>query len=75
MLLQSLRALSKAPGGAGTIWKYLEALARATAVPGRVAYGIRTGLHFADVDHVSNLVVSNQRSEAPENHRTECNPF
>ena len=49
MLLQSLRALCKAPGGAGSIWKYLEALARATGVSGRFAYGFRTELHFADV--------------------------
>ena len=48
MLLQSLRALSKAPGGAGSIWKYLEALVRATGVSGRFAYGFRTELNFAD---------------------------
>jgi len=48
MLLQSLRALCKALGGAGSIWKHLEALARATGVPGRFAYGFRTELHFAD---------------------------
>jgi len=48
MLLQNLRALSKAPGGAGSIWKYFEALARATGVSGRFAYGFRTELHFAD---------------------------
>jgi hypothetical protein len=48
MLLQSLRALCKAPGGAGSIWKYLEALVRATAVSGRFAYGFQTDLHFAD---------------------------
>ena len=49
MLLHSLRAFCKAPGGAGSIWKYLEALARATGVSGRFAYGFRTELHFADV--------------------------
>jgi hypothetical protein len=48
MLLQSLRALCKAPGGAGSIWKYLAALVRATGVPGRFAYGFWTELHFAD---------------------------
>jgi len=48
MLLQSLRALCKAPVGAGSIWKYLEALMRATGVSGRFAYGFRTELHFAD---------------------------
>jgi len=49
MLLQSLRAHCKAPGGAGSICKYLEALARAIGVSGRFAYGFRTELHFADV--------------------------
>jgi len=49
IFLQSLRALCKAPLGAGSIWKYLEALARATGVLGRFAYGFRTKLHFADV--------------------------
>jgi hypothetical protein len=48
MLLHSLRALWKAPGGAGSIWKYLEALARATGVFERFAYGFRTELCFAD---------------------------
>jgi len=50
MLLQSLRALCKAPGGAGSIWKYLEALVRATGVSGRFGCGFRTDLHFADVE-------------------------
>jgi len=49
MLLHSLRALYKAPGGVESIWKYLEALARATGVSGRFAYSFRTELHFADV--------------------------
>jgi hypothetical protein len=48
MLLHSLRAFCIAPGGAGSIWKYLEALARATGVSERFAYGFRTELHFAD---------------------------
>ena len=48
MLLQSPRAYCKAPGGAGSIWKYLEALVRATGVPGRFASGFRNELHFAD---------------------------
>jgi len=49
MLLQSLRALCKAPGGPGSIWKYFEALVRATGVPGRFACGFHTELHIADV--------------------------
>jgi len=49
MLLQSLRALCKAPGGAQSIREYLEAVVRATRVSGRFAYGFQTELHFADV--------------------------
>jgi hypothetical protein len=48
MLLHSLRACCKAPGGAGSIWQYLEALARAAGVIERYEYGFRTELHFAD---------------------------
>ena len=48
MLLHGLRALCKAPGGAGSSQKYLEALARATGVSERFAYGFQTELHFAD---------------------------
>jgi len=48
MLLHSLRAFCKAPGAAGSIWKYLEALARATGVSERFPYGFRTELHFAN---------------------------
>jgi len=55
MLLQSLGALCKAPGEAGSIWKYLEALVRPTRVSGRFAYDFRTDLHFADVDTVCDL--------------------
>jgi len=47
MLLQSLKALCKAPGGACSIRKYLEVLARATRVSGRFVYGFWTELHFA----------------------------
>ena len=53
MLLQSLRALCKAPGGPGSIWKYLEALVRATGVSGRFACCFRTDLHFADVRFIT----------------------
>jgi len=49
MLLQSLSALCKAPGGSGSIWEYLEAVVRATRVSGRFGYSFRTELHFADV--------------------------
>jgi hypothetical protein len=49
MLLHSLRAFCKAPGGAGSIWKHLEGLARATGVSERFAYSFWTKLHFADV--------------------------
>jgi len=58
MLLHSLRAHCKAPGGARSIWKYLEALVRATGVSGRFAYGFQTKLHVADVvgGHISCLV-------------------
>jgi len=50
MLLQSLRALCLAPGGSGSVWKYLEALVRLPGVSGRIAWGFRTELHFADED-------------------------
>jgi len=48
MLLQSLRALCFAPGGPGSIWKYLEALVRSAGVSGRFVCGFQTDLHFAD---------------------------
>jgi len=48
ILLQSLRVLCKAPRGAGCIWKYLDALRRATAVSGRFAFGLQIELHCAD---------------------------
>jgi len=48
MLLQSLRALCKAPGGPGSISKYLEVLVRATGVSERLACGFRMELDFAD---------------------------
>jgi len=49
MLFQSLRALCKAPGGPGSIGKYLEALVKAIGVSERFACSFRTNLHFADV--------------------------
>jgi len=58
MLLQSLSTLCKAPGGAGSIWEYLEAVVRATRVSGRFAYSFRTELHFADVVDAFDLVIS-----------------
>ena len=48
MLLQSLRALCKAPAGAGSIWKDLDALARASGGSGRIVYSFRPELRFAD---------------------------
>jgi len=48
MLLQSLRALCLAPGGSGSIQKYLEALVRSPGVSRMIACGFRTELHFAD---------------------------
>jgi hypothetical protein len=48
MLLHSLRALWKAPGGGGSIWKCLKAVVRATGVSGRSACGVWTDLHCAD---------------------------
>jgi len=47
-LLHSLSALCKAPGGPGSIWKYLETPVRATGVSRMFACGFWTDLHFAD---------------------------
>jgi len=49
MLLQNLRAHCLAPGGSGSILKYLEALMRSPGVSGRIACCFRTDLHFPDV--------------------------
>jgi len=49
MVLQSLRALCKAREWAGSIWKYLEALAMAAGVSDRLANGFWTEIHFADI--------------------------
>jgi len=54
MLLQSLRALCLAPGGSGSVGKYLEALVTSTEVSGRIACCFRTELHFADVRALNN---------------------
>jgi hypothetical protein len=48
MLLPSLRALCFAPGGSGSVWKYLAALVRSPGVSGRIGCGLRTDLHVAD---------------------------
>jgi hypothetical protein len=48
MLLQSLKALCLAPGGPGSIWKYLDALVTSTGVAGRLACGFGTDIQFAD---------------------------
>jgi len=58
MLLQSMRALCRAPGGPRSIWKYLEALVRATAVSGRFACGFRTNVHFADVEETRGEILA-----------------
>jgi hypothetical protein len=50
MLLHSLRALYLAPGGPGSIWKYLAALVTLSGVCERFACGFGTDLHFPDVD-------------------------
>jgi len=49
MLLQSLRALCLAPGGSGSIWKYLETLVKLPGVSGKIACGFQTELQLADV--------------------------
>jgi len=49
ILLQSLRALCLAPGGSGSIWKYLEALVRSPGVSRRIECGFQTELHYTDV--------------------------
>jgi hypothetical protein len=56
MLLQSLRVLCKAPGGAGSIWKYLKVLMRATRVSRRFGFGFRTELHFTDIVLIFNVL-------------------
>jgi len=48
MLLQSLRVLCKAPGGSGSIYKYIEALVRSPGVSGRIACRFWNDLHCAD---------------------------
>jgi len=46
MLLQSLRALRKAPAGPGSVRKYSEALVKATGVSWRFTCSFRTNLHL-----------------------------
>jgi len=48
MLWQSMEVLSKTPGGARCILKYLESLTMVIAVSGRFVYSFWTKLHFAD---------------------------
>jgi hypothetical protein len=66
MLMHSLRELWTVPEGAGSIWKYLEAVVRATRVSERFAYGFQTDLHSADVTcqsiHLSECVLITVRS-------------
>jgi len=47
--LAQSESILKGSSGGWNIWKYLEALARATGVSERFAYGFRTKLHSADV--------------------------
>jgi len=49
MLLQSLRVLCKTQRGPGGIWKFLEALLKATGVSERLTYTFWTDVHFAHV--------------------------
>jgi len=48
MLFQSLRVLCLAPGGSGSVSKYLEALVRSLGVSGRIACSFQSKIHFAD---------------------------
>lgn len=48
-LLHSLEELRFDPDGPRTIWTSIGALLKSTGVSGRYAYGIRTGLHSADI--------------------------
>jgi hypothetical protein len=67
MLLRSLRALCKASGGAGSIWKYLEALVMATGVSGRFVCGFQTDLYFADeVDKAKSYFIQSARDNIAE---------
>jgi hypothetical protein len=54
--LPQSESIIKAPEGAGSICKNLEALARATGVSERLAYSFQTELHFADVLIVQQLL-------------------
>ena len=65
MLLQCLRALCEAPGGPGSIWKYLEALVRATGESGRFACGFRTDLYFADALIAACLLSGDRDCQCP----------
>jgi len=65
LLLQSLRARCNPPRGAGSIWKYLEAVVRATGVSGRCAYVLWTELHFADVAEYCFHPLSSQQCRDP----------
>jgi hypothetical protein len=55
MLFQSPRAHCLAPGGPESIWNHLGAPVRSTRVPGRLACGFRTDLHFADAMMILHL--------------------
>jgi len=69
MLLKSLRVHCKAPGGPGSIWKYFEALVRATGVSGRCACGFWTDLDFAD-EYLLMILHITSTSSDQHNHAT-----
>ena len=50
ILLQSLRALCLAPGGPGSIYKYLVVRVMSNRVSGRILFLFETNLHFADIE-------------------------
>lgn len=58
MILDSLRAYCKTPGGPGSILRCSNELVRATGVSGRIVYGVGTNLHFANVG-----IQSSERSQ------------
>jgi len=60
MLLHSLRAVCKPPGGPGSIWNCIEVLVIVTGASRMFVYGFQTNLHFADHFHHQILQVDIQ---------------